>query len=347
MELKAIIQRLEPINPFRIARGEKRFVENVFVRLESNGIVGYGEASPNSFYREDAHHVLEKLSGLKTLVAEWDVSSVEDIEPLWHEIWPQVMPSRAAQCAIDLALWDMVGKRNGVSVSQLIWCKNPEPVVSSCTLGICENQDWRGRISEIADYPIIKIKMDHTGDLSFPRAVRSLSKSALRVDANCAWTSTNALDIIKKLHKLDVEFVEQPFSPEKNRHMKNILNESPLPIIADESCRTLTDISTLSGLFSGVNIKLVKCGGLTPALAMLKESHSLGLSVMVGCMLESNLLIAAGSVLAQETEYADLDGSWLLKDRVFKGIDFTKGILTPGSNPGLGVVPPEGFFSKC
>lgn len=337
MKINASIKRLEPKNPFRIARGEKFFVENVFVALEQNGIIGYGEASPNKYYGECADKVLEKVSGLKEFLAPKDVASIQDIKGIWEQVWQYVQPSRAAQCAIDLALWDLLGKKTGVSASRLLWGKPPGKLVSSCTLGICDPADWKARIDELAGYPIIKIKMDHRGDLSFPRYVRSFTGAVLRVDANCSWGSLDIAEMIRKLTELNVEFIEQPLPPENNDQMTGILKKSPMPIIADESCVVLSDVAVVKGKFTGINIKLVKCGGITPALEMVNSAKNLDLKIMVGCMLESNLLISAGAVVAEKADYVDLDGSWLLKDRVFEGVDFQSGVLSLSGDTGLGV----------
>lgn len=344
MKLSVIVKQLQPRNPFRIARGVKRLVENVFVRVEDDGIFGYGEASPNIYYSESADLVYAKLNGIQKWIADKCISSVQDIVCLWHALWPYLQPSRAAQCALDIALYDLLGKKLGISVSKILWGEGPQKIATSYTLSICEQNEWKERVLELVECPIIKIKADHTGDLGLLRYVRSNTSAKLRVDANCSWGSMDITAAIKHLHALDVEFLEQPLPPEDNHRMAAILENSPLPILADESSVLPVDIPGLQGKFSGINIKLVKCGGLTPGLQMFQSARDTGLRMMVGCMLESNLLIAAGTMLAQKTDYADLDGSWLLTDRVFDGIDFKDGFLVPTDRPGLGVSPRNDLF---
>jgi len=153
--------------------------------------------------------------------------------------------------------------------------------------------------------------------------------------------------VSRKLAALGVLFLEQPLSPASGEEMPGLLALSALPILADESCVTQEDVEAMPGRFSGFNIKLVKCGGLTPALAMARRGRALGLRTMVGCMLESSLLIAAGVVVAQLTDFADLDGAWLLRDDPFEGLPLRQGVLAPGTGPGFGVEPCDGeLFSK-
>jgi L-alanine-DL-glutamate epimerase-like enolase superfamily enzyme len=217
-------------------------------------------------------------------------------------------------------------------------------VVSSCTVGLCEESEWQTKVSEVAQYPVIKIKTDHSGSLNFLRYVRERTEALLRVDANCSWAGLDIGAITASLRELGVEFVEQPLPPEENYRMHELLVRSHLPLIADESCRIPWDVPFLRNGFSGINIKLVKCGGLTPALEMVGTARGLGMKVMAGCMLESNLGIAAGTVLAQQADFADLDGSWLLQDTLFDGVSFEAGRLTLSGEPGFGVWPKEELF---
>jgi L-alanine-DL-glutamate epimerase-like enolase superfamily enzyme len=344
MQLQAVIKTLEPRNPFRIALGEKTFVDNVFVQLESNGICGYGEASPSKYYGESAEDVLEKVLGLKDFLLEMDIALISDIPSVWKQAWKYLQPSRAALCAVDVALWDLLGKKESVSVSRLVWRRPAETLVSSCTLGISEPEYREARVDELVQCPVIKIKMDQQGDLELIRYVRSRTDAVIRVDANCSWEKIDIADMSRTLHDLGVEFIEQPLPPEMNHRMPAVLEKSVLPIIADESCVVPADVKSLQGSFSGINIKLVKCGGLTPGLEMLKTAKKLGLKSMVGCMLESNVLIAAGAVLAQKADYCDLDGAWLLKDPLFEGVDFTSGRITLSEGKGLGIQPTFDIF---
>lgn len=338
-KLHGVIRAIHPRRLFRISRGAKAGVENGFIKITGNGISGFGEASPNSFYDESAHDVLNRVQSAASFVAGLELETVADIERAWHDAWNWVAPSRAAQCALDLALWDWLAKRKGVSVAELALGKPPRPVKTFCTIGISEPLELEEKILELSGFPLIKLKADGRADLDVVRHVRERSAAVLAVDANCAWDRVDLAAISSELAKLGVAFIEQPLHPDEDERMAGLLAASQLPIFADESCVVLEDLECLPGRFTGLNIKLVKCGGLTPALAMLRRGRELGLRTMVGCMLESSLLIAAGAVVAQETDYADLDGAWLLGDDPFAGLPLNHGVLEPSAEPGFGVNP--------
>jgi L-alanine-DL-glutamate epimerase-like enolase superfamily enzyme len=265
------------------------------------------------------------------------IRSTNDIETVGKEFRSRFKPSYATQCAIDLALWDLLAKEKKISVTELIFGVKPHPVKSCCTIGLSTPEELVGKIAELRDNPVIKVKMDATANLEALRYIRSQTKADLVVDANCAWADVNLEKMSRDLADLGVLFIEQPLPPEQLERMPARLSQSVLPIIADESCVLPDDVAKMPGNFSGFNIKLVKCGGLTPALQMLRAGQARGLKTMVGCMLETSILISAGAVIGQQTDFADLDGSWLLRDDPFQGLQFEKGILTLPSASGLGV----------
>ena len=218
----------------------------------------------------------------------------------------------------------------------------PHPVRTFCTIGISDALELERKVEELRGFPLIKLKSDSSADLAPVAYIARRTGAALAVDANCAWGEVVIGAVSRELAKWGVRFIEQPLSPADDESMPGILAASALPILADESCVTREDVERLAGRYSGFNLKLVKCGGLTPALAMARRGRELGLKTMVGCMLESSLLIAAGMVAAQQTDFADLDGAWLLRDDPFTGLSLSQGVLTPGSGPGFGVEPAPG-----
>ena len=330
---------MHPREVFRISRAARSEVRNVFVEIAGEGVSGYGEASPNAFYGESADDVQARLQRVAPLVAGLQIGSVQEIEHAWQAAWRTLAPSRAAQCALDLALWDWLARRNRISVAELAFGTPPRPVTSFCTIGISDPDELKRKVEELHGFPLIKIKSDAAADLSPIRFIREHTAARLAVDANCAWADINLAGISRELAGLGVLFIEQPLPTSEDARMGDLLASSYLPILADESCVTADDVERMAGRFSGFNIKLVKCGGLTPALAMIRNGQRLGLKTMTGCMLESSLLIAAGTVAAQQTDYADLDGAWLLKDDPFQGLPLRNGVLTPTAWPGLGVEP--------
>jgi len=337
--VSATIRALHPRKVFRISRGARAEVENVFVELTGGGVRGFGEASPNRFYSETARDVRRQIETAASFVTGLRIESPEDVRRAWEEIWEWVAPSRAAQCALDLALWDWLARRRGVTVAELALGVAPHPVASFCTIGLSGATEFEEKLAELRGFPLIKIKSDGRADIAPVQEVRRRTGATLAIDANCAWGALDVPAIARALAPLGVAFIEQPFHPAEDERMARVTAASALPIFADESCVVADDVEELAGRFSGFNLKLVKCGGLTPALTMAQRGRELGLKTMTGCMLESSLLIAAGAVVAQRTDYADLDGAWLLRDDPFKGLPLVGGILTPPTTPGFGVEP--------
>ncbi len=300
-------------------------------------MIARGEASPNSFYNETAESVLAALSAAEKFVSEVRIVSVEDISRVWEEVWEIVAPSRAAQCAIDLALWDLLAQREKISVSELAWGAHPRAIPTFCTIGLSTAEELQQKIAELRGFPMIKIKSNAAADLTPIRSVRAASGAVIAVDANCAWGAHDLTALAAELRALNVAFIEQPFLPENDSRVPRVAGGPP--IFADESCVLDADVERVAERFGGFNIKLVKCGGITPAVRMARRGREFGLRTMVGCMLESSILIAAGAAVAQKTDFADLDGAWLLRDDPFRGWAFNRGILSPSAFPGLGVTP--------
>jgi len=341
MKFAIATRELHPRHAFRIARARRTAVRNVFVRLERNGCAGYGEASPNEYYGETAELVAAKLAGVEAFLHRQRLREIEDIERIWRDAWTLLHPSRAAQCAMDLALWDLLAKERGCTVGELAWGGKPRAVKSFCTIGLSTLAELPVKLDELRDFPLVKIKSDGSADLVPVRFVVEHCSAKVAVDANASWTRADLPALTAHLSALGIAFLEQPLDPREDALLYP--SAFPLPIIADESCVTEEDVERAAAHFDGFNVKLVKCGGLTPALRMIRRGRALGKRVMVGCMLESSLLIAAGFVAAQQTDYADLDGAWLLADDPFAGLAFERGILRPPSAAGFGVHAGELF----
>ncbi len=316
------IIRLRPRHVFRISRGAKADVRNVILKISQAGCIGIGEASPNAFYHETADDVASRLTLLSIWLAGITISSADDIISFWPAIWQRVQPSRAAACAIDLALWDWLAQSRSVTLSEVLWNEPARPITSCVTLGLSEPGELDVKLAELAGFPLIKIKLDRENPVELVTQIRKLTSARLVVDANAAWDAGMLSNIAPQLASLGVEFIEQPLPPGAD------FDATPIPIFADESCVIPEDVDRLPGTYAGFNIKLVKCGGITPALDMLERGNRRGLRTMTGCMLESSVLISAGFAIAQRTDYADLDGSWLLQSEPFGRVKFDQGILT-------------------
>jgi L-alanine-DL-glutamate epimerase-like enolase superfamily enzyme len=337
VEIKTAIHQLHPRGAFRIARKRTVPFDNVILRVEHDGVTGWGEASPNPYYGVSAADVVRNLESRSGWLRTLSIRSVDDIAQAWKESWTQLHPDRAAQCALDLALWDWLARKEGVTVTELAHGHVPRPVTSFATIGLSTKEELDERIAELEGFPCVKIKSDANGDLEPARRVKEELRAAIAIDANGAW-STRALPALAMgFASLGAEFIEQPLPDAHDREL--IRGSYPIPIIADESCVLEEDVDRLSLNFDGINVKLVKCGGLTPALRMVQRASELGLRTMVGCMLETSILIAAGCVAAQHADYADLDGAWLIADDPCTGWRFERGILHPSQALGLGAEP--------
>jgi L-alanine-DL-glutamate epimerase-like enolase superfamily enzyme len=334
VEIQTALHRLHPRGAFRIARKRTVPFDNVILRVEHDGVTGWGEASPNPYYGASAPQVVRKLESLGGWLRTLSIRSVDDIAEAWKESWTRLHPDRAAQCALDLALWDWLARKEGVTVTELAHGHLPQPVTSFVTIGLSTKEELDEKIAELEGFPRVKIKSDANGNLVPARRVKEELHTTIAIDANCAWSTGTLPALAMGFSSLGAKFIEQPLPDTHDRDL--IRGSYPIPIIADESCVLEEDVYRLSFSFDGINVKLVKCGGLTPALRMVQRASKLGMRTMVGCMLETSILIAAGCVAAQHADYADLDGAWLIADDPCTGWRFGRGILHPPQGLGLG-----------
>jgi L-alanine-DL-glutamate epimerase-like enolase superfamily enzyme len=326
---------------FNIAReAAPRTRRSVLVRIEDrDGAEGWGEAPATPYYGETAETVtaiLPHLSAVAARAADGDLFAIERIETALER---SIGRNPAARVAISMALHDLLGKRLGVPVWKL-WGLDPaEAPRSSFTIGIDSPEVMRQKVREAADYDILKIKVGTPRDREVLQMIRDEApEKTIRVDANTAWTAKEAIRRIPMLEEYGVEFVEQPLKPEDLEGLKMVRRRSRLPIIADESCEVAADVARLAGAVDGVNIKLAKCGSLREAVRIVHAARAHGMSVMIGCMVESTLGIAAAVQLAPLVDYADLDGAALLASDPFNGPGLAgDGSLRFNDDPGLGV----------
>ncbi len=333
MEIKTAVHQLHPRGAFRIARKRTVPFDNVILRVDNDGVSGGGEAPPHPHYGTAAVDVVRSLESLRGWLRTFSIRSVDDIAAAWEESWTR-LHDRAAQCALDLALWDWLARKEGVTVTELAHGHAPKAVTSFATIGLSTEEELDDKIAELEGFPRVKIKSDAKGSLEPARRVKERLGAAIAIDANGAWSTTTLPALAMGFSSLGAEFIEQPFAEAHDRDLTR--GSYPIPIIADESCVLEEDVDRLSDHFDGINVKLIKCGGLTPALRMIRRASSLGMRTMVGCMLETSILIAAGCVAAQHANYADLDGAWLIAYDPCTGWRFERGILHPPVALGLG-----------
>jgi L-alanine-DL-glutamate epimerase-like enolase superfamily enzyme len=306
------------------------------VRIDDDeGLFGLGEAAPNRYYGESVGSVVAALEQLVPVLATADGWSLESIEA---QLDRTLRRNGSAKGAISSALHDLVGKRLGLPVYRLWGLDAADAPESSFTIAITDNDGLRRRIADAAEYPILKIKLGTDRDMEIVRVVRDAAPGKrLRVDANAAWSPSEAVRMTDFLLDNDVEFVEQPVAAHDVEGLRFVRARSRLPIIADESCLVATDIPKLAGAVDGINIKLAKCGSLREAVRMVHTARAFDMTVMAGCMIESSLGISAMAQLAPLLDHADLDGAALLKDDPFTGVSIAGGRIQLGRAPGLGV----------
>ncbi len=320
-------------HPFQIARGEAMRVRPI-VLLEANG--GVGEASPSSYYGDTVETVLAALETFRPLIEE--NPPIEVAVRRMNEWLPR---NPSAKAAADVALHDALGKRAGLPLYALLGLDKNETPVTSFTIGIDRLEVIAEKIAEAAEYPVLKIKLGTPHDEEILKTVRAATDKVIRVDANAGWTREDALRWVKRLPDFNVEFVEQPLPPDDLEGLRLVKENSPLPIFVDESCVTSADIPRLVGCADGINIKLMKCGGLREALKMIHAARTFDMKIMLGCMVESSVAITAAAHLSPLVDYADLDGNLLITNDPYEGVTVKEGKLLLPDGAGLGVVPKE------
>ena len=334
MKLDCDVIALRTRHPFMIARGGSSDYRVVWVRLtDSNGVEGWGEADPSSYYGETADTVLAALRRLELHLPD-DPFQLERAEVRLFEVAPG---DRAARAALSAALHDLVGKRLGQPVWRL-WGLDPARAPqSSFTIGLDTPERMRDKVAEAAEYPILKIKLGTDRDEAILRAIRDATPKPLRVDANAGWTRERASRMLPVLREFGVEFVEQPLAPDDLEGIAALRREAVLPIVVDESCLVASDIPRVAAAADGINIKLAKCGSLREALRMIAVARAHGMLVMAGCMIESSLGITAAAQFAPLLDAADLDGAALTANDPFLGATIEQGRIRLPNAPGLGV----------
>jgi L-Ala-D/L-Glu epimerase len=345
MRLEFETLELRTREPFHLARpSDPHGRRNVWVRLtDHDGVEGWGEAPATPYYGDTADTVAGVLPAYAAILADED--DPLDLERIEARIHVLVGRNPAARTAISAALHDLVGKRLGTPVWRL-WGLDPATAPrSSFTLAMADADETRTRARANAHRPVLKIKVGGADDEARIRAIRDEAPDAtLYVDANTAWTAKQALLRMPLFEEMNVAFVEQPLHPHDHDGLRLLRRRARLPIIADESCETAADIPRLVGAVDGINIKLAKCGSLREAVRMVHTARSHRLTVMLGCMLESSLGIAAAVQLAPLVDYLDLDGALLVANDPFTGPGMEEdGSIRFNEAPGLGVArrPPD------
>lgn len=306
------------------------------VELRHEGLSGFGEASAfmTSRYNSSIESMSKILKEAEPRLENYDFA---DPESLWAHLDPLLSANVFAQCALDVAAHDLWGKLRGQPVYRL-WGLDPSRApLTDYSIGLDSIDVMIRKLLERPGWPIYKIKMGTPDDLDNVRELRKHTPSVFRVDANCGWTVEETLSKAAALKELNVEFIEQPLPADDWEGMRRLYARSPLPLMADESCCVPPDVDLCASHFHGVNIKLMKCGGMTPARRMIARARELGLKVMIGCMPESTVGISAIAQLAPLLDYIDADSTLLIANDIATGVRIDNGrIIYPDAN-GCGV----------
>ena len=334
LTLETEVLKLRTRHPFIIARGGRSDYESVWVRLkDGDGNEGWGEAAPSSFYGETTEVMLGALQRYGQLLPD-DPFDIEGAERRWEE---SLRRNPATRAALSSALHDLVGKRLGIPVWRL-WGLDPAKAPrSTFTIGIDTPEKMSAKVKEAGEYPILKIKLGTDRDEQILRTVRDATDREIRVDANCGWTLKQTVRMLPVLKEFGVTVLEQPLPADQLDGLGEIRRRADIPVIADESCETVADIPPLVGKVDGINIKLAKCGGLREAIRMIAVARAHGLTVMVGCMIESSIAITAAAHFTPLVDIVDLDGAALLANDPFVGATIARGQVSLPTDPGLGL----------
>ncbi|RYY63105.1 MAG: dipeptide epimerase [Chitinophagaceae bacterium] len=321
-------------DPFTISKGTKTHQPTLIVALEHLGHVGFGEAPAITYYNISTEAMVADLERKKVFVEKF---AFTEPERYWHYLHHLYPANPFLVCALDIAGWDLFGKMKRKPLQEFWKPGAPKHPITDFTIGIDSTEKMVEKL-RAHPWPLYKIKLGTDRDIEIVEALRRHTDAPFRIDANAAWTYEEAVEKIRVLAGLGVELVEQPLAKDDWDGMKRLVDGSPLPLIADESCVAESDVEKCAGHFHGINIKLTKCSGITPAIRMIGRARELNLSVMIGAMNESTVGSAAIAHLACLADYIDADGPLLLKQDLATGLEYgADGLIKTSAEHGLGI----------
>jgi len=333
MKIQHISYNLRFKYPFTISRGTKTHQPSLIVCIEQFGLKGYGEAPAISYYGIPVEKMISDLELKKPVIEKF---AFTEPSRFWHFLHHLIPENPFLVCALDIAAWDLYGQMQKKPLYACWKLNIAEGPLTDYTIGIDSLEKMVEKMQS-KPWPIYKIKLGTREDADIIRALRKHTNAVLRVDANSGWTLQQALALIPVLEECGVEFIEQPLPKENKAEMKILFEKSGIPLMADESCVAEEDVDKCHGLFHGINIKLTKCSGLTPALRMIETARKLNMSVMAGSMNESTIGSAAIGHLLPLLDYVDMDGTLLLDEDIASGLSIENGKVLLSGKPGLGI----------
>jgi len=341
MKLSFIPYKLKLKHTFTLSVSSRTTTPVVLTQIEYDGGKGFGEASMPPYLGESHESVMKFLSQVN-LSQFTDPFLIEDIVAYLDGVSPG---NYAAKASVDIALHDLVGKLLGKPWFRL-WDLDPAKTpFSSFTIGIDAPEVVRQKVAEAEPYKILKVKLGIGNDKEMIETIRSVCTKPLCVDVNQGWKDRNyALEMAHWLKENNVIFLEQPMPKEMIDDIAWLTQNSPLPVIADEALQTLDDLFSLKGVYSAINIKLMKCGGMNAAYKMALMAREMDMKVMIGCMTETSCAISAAAQLSPLAHWADLDGNLLISNDCYDGITINDGKVTLNERPGIGVIAKNKMF---
>jgi L-alanine-DL-glutamate epimerase-like enolase superfamily enzyme len=336
MRIQARKATLALAETFTIARSSTDFEDVVQVEIEHAGITGRGEGAPVDYWGETADTMAAFISEHAAAALGDDPFALEAIGARLREL----PGSSGAKMALDGALHDWIGNACGQPTWRLLGVDPQRMPPTSFTIGIDSVEGTADRVRRAVGYEVLKVKVGNADDLARLEVIRAGTEARLRIDGNEGWTIETARELMPRLVELGIEFVEQPFPAGDLDAFRALREVRPrIPVIIDEGCKDLRSVAPIAAYADGINIKLSKCGGIREAVRMVHAARALGLSVMLGCMIESELGISQSAQLAPLVDYVDLDGHLLIKDGPYRGLGFERGRIVLSAAPGLGVEP--------
>jgi L-alanine-DL-glutamate epimerase-like enolase superfamily enzyme len=324
--------------PFAIARGTTTVRRICVAEVDCEGVKGYGEASPSPYYGDDAEKAAEAILGSGEIIGD-DPFAVEAIS---KSLRRRYLHSPSGRAAVEMAVYDVMGKLAGVPLFKMLGLSGMEPPRTSLTVGVEEVGQAERMIAKLREHPILKAKVGFGDERALLTLLNEETDAVLRVDANEGWSLAEAVEKINAYAEdFSIEFFEQPLPKEDIQGYDALSDETDATIIVDESITRKEDVLKWAGIVDGVNIKLMKCGGIRETLDCIRTARAAGLEVMLGCMVESSLGITAAAHIAPLVDYCDLDGNLLIANDPFEGVKAVRGIIHLPDEPGLGVRPAD------
>jgi L-alanine-DL-glutamate epimerase-like enolase superfamily enzyme len=320
--------------PFTISNGRTKTNQPaLIVSLELGPFRGFGEAPSIVYYNVTVEKMIADLESKRALVEKF---ALTEPERYWHYLHHLFPDNPFLVCALDMAAWDLFGKMKDKPLYELWHTKWENTPVTDYTIGIDTIEKMIEKM-KAKPWPVYKIKLGTDEDIAIVEALRKHTDAVLRIDANAGWTTEEALQKIPQLAALGVELIEQPLAKDNWEGMKLLFEKSTLPLFADESCVFEQDVKKCHNHFHGINIKLTKCSGITPARRMIQEARLLNMQVMMGSMNESTIGSAAIANFLPQLDHVDVDGPLLLKEDLATGLGFENGKVSLSGRPGLGI----------